>query len=116
MKIAPEDLCEGEPPEFIRYIEYTKGKEIIVLPKTQLVTAFFSIPFCDPNYFNILWKKIYDAIETNGYFVGQLFGDRDAWKDSDWVNTFSKNEVLVKLEKYELLLFHKNILKLYLKI
>lgn len=37
--------------------------------------------------------------------MGQLFGNRDAWKDSKWVNTFSKDEALERLEKYEVLLF-----------
>lgn len=77
----------------------------VVIPKSDCVMAMFSIPFCKKEFFNELWNKIYDSINVNGYFLGQLFGDRDAWKDSDWVNTFSKNEALVKLEKYELLLF-----------
>ena len=83
--------------------------ENIELPKTQILTAFFSIPFCNPSNFDKLWNKIYNAIENNGYFVGQLFGDRDAWNVVDSINTFSikrvkeylKNYKIIKLEEIE---------------
>lgn len=65
----------------------------------------FSIPFCNPLYFDTLWLHIYDSINPGGYFVGQLFGDRDAWNKTDWINTFSKEEIIKKLFKYEVLLF-----------
>ena len=46
-------------------------------------------------------------MNDNGYFVGQLFGDRDAWNVVDWVNTFSKEQVLKYLDKYEVLKFEE---------
>lgn len=67
--------------------------------------AMFSIPFCNPLYFDTLWLHIYDSINPGGYFIGQLFGDRDAWNKTDWINTFSKEEIIKKLFKYEVLLF-----------
>lgn len=76
----------------------------LIIPKSDCVIAMFSIPFCAKEYFNELWDKIYKSLNNNGYFVGQLFGDRDAWKDENWVNTFSKEEVLKKLNKYEIIL------------
>ena len=83
--------------------------EDVELPKTKLLTAFFSIPFCNPNNFDELWTKIYNSIEDNGYFVGQLFGDRDAWNVVESINTFSidkekeylKNYNIIKLEEIE---------------
>ena len=77
--------------------------EYIELPKTQLLTAFFSIPFCNPNNFDELWNKIYNSIEDNGYFVGQLFGDRDAWNVVDSINTFSIDKVKEYLKKYRII-------------
>lgn len=77
------------------------------IPKTQLVTAFFSIPFCDPNHFNTLWKKIYKAIEINGYFVGQLFGDRDAWRNNPDINTFDIEIAKNYLKDYNILHFEE---------
>lgn len=76
----------------------------LVIPKTDCVMAMFSIPFCNPLYFDKLWNQIYDSINEDGYFVGQLFGNRDAWNETNWVNTFSKDKVIKKLSKYEILL------------
>ena len=97
------DRLEDNEKSNVKFIE--SDFKDVVIPNSDCVMAMFSIPFCKKEYFEDLWNKIYDSINENGYFVGQLFGDRDAWKDSDWVNTFPKNEVLVKLEKYELLFF-----------
>ena len=77
--------------------------EDVELPKTQLLTAFFSIPFCNPNNFDELWAKIYNSIEDNGYFVGQLFGDRDAWNVVDSINTFPIDKVKEYLKKYKII-------------
>ena len=77
--------------------------EDIELPKTQMLTAFFSIPFCNPNSFDELWDKIYNSIEDNGYFVGQLFGDRDAWNVVDSINTFPIEKVKEYLKKYNII-------------
>lgn len=77
--------------------------EDIELPKTQMLTAFFSIPFCNPDNFDELWNKIYNSIEDNGYFVGQLFGDRDAWNVVDSINTFPIDKVKEYLKKYKII-------------
>jgi len=81
--------------------------EDISLPKTELITANFSIPFCLPTYFDRLWKEIYNSIVDNGYFVGQLFGDRDDWSIRKNISTFSKEEVLKLLESYNILKFEE---------
>ena len=77
--------------------------EDVELPKTQMLTAFFSIPFCNPNNFDELWNKIYNSIEDDGYFVGQLFGDRDAWNVVDSINTFPIDKVKDYLKKYRII-------------
>ena len=77
--------------------------EDVELPRTNLLTAFFSIPFCNPNNFDELWNKIYNSIEDDGYFVGQLFGDRDAWNVVDSINTFSIDKVKDYLKKYRII-------------
>lgn len=87
-----------------KLISFKEGSfENIELPKTQLLTAFFSIPFCNPNNFDELWTKIYNSIEDNGYFVGQLFGDRDAWNVVDSINTFPINKVKEYLKKFKII-------------
>lgn len=77
--------------------------EDVELPKTKLLTAFFSIPFCNPNNFDELWTKIYNSIEDNDYFVGQLFGDRDAWNVVESINTFSIDKVKEYLKNYNII-------------
>ena len=77
--------------------------ESVQLESTDAVTAFFSIPFCNPDQFDELWEKIYNSININGYFVGQLFGDRDDWKDNKLINTFTMEEVEHYLRKYKVL-------------
>ena len=79
------------------------GFEDVELPKTKLLTAFFSSPFCNPNNFDELWTKIYNSIEDNGYFVGQLFGDRDAWNVVESINTFSIDKVKEYLKNYNII-------------
>lgn len=53
--------------------------ESVELPRTRLVNASFSLPFCEPARFDDLWTRIVAAIEPGGRFAGQLFGDRDSW-------------------------------------
>lgn len=76
--------------------------EAVTLPKTSLIIAFYSIPFCSPDNFKELWNKIYESLENGGYFVGQLFGDRDAWADNKNINTFSLDEVKYLLNNYKI--------------
>lgn len=82
--------------------------EDVELSKTKLLTAFFSIPFCNPNNFYELWTKIYNSIEDNGYFVGQLFGDRDAWNVVESINTFSIDKVKEYLKNYNIIKLEEN--------
>jgi len=48
--------------------------------RIALVNASFSLPFCGPEEFDAVWKRIVDVIRGGGgRFAGQLFGDRDTW-------------------------------------
>jgi len=53
--------------------------EDLVLPSADPVYASFSLPFCPPESFPTLWRRIRSAIRPGGHFAGQLFGDRDEW-------------------------------------
>jgi len=53
--------------------------EDLVLPSTDFLYASFSLPFCLPESFPTLWRRIRRAIRPGGHFAGQLFGDRDEW-------------------------------------
>lgn len=72
-------------------------------PKVDLITSFFSLPFCEPKYFDSMWKVIFSSLNKGGYFVGQLFGDRDLWKDNKNINTFTIEKVREYLKNYEII-------------
>ncbi len=92
----------------IKHVSFIEDSfEDVILPKTELLMAFFSIPFCSPNKFDLLWNKIYKCIEINGYFIGQLFGDRDSWNIRKDINTFTIKRVKHYLEKYKILKFEE---------
>jgi tellurite methyltransferase len=55
------------------------GYEDAMLPKCELVNASFSLPFCRPETFGVVWDRIVDSLGSGGRFCGQLFGDRDEW-------------------------------------
>lgn len=52
------------------------------LPTASLIYAFNSLPFCSPEQFPALWKKIRHALSVNGRFVGTFFGDADSWSEN----------------------------------
>ena len=95
------DRLEDKEKKNITFLE--QDFETAELNKTNAVISFFSIPFCNPNNFETLWNKIYDSIEDNGYFVGQLFGERDDWKDNEQINTFTMTEIKQYLKRYRVL-------------
>lgn len=95
------DRLSDKEKQNITFIE--KDFESVELKSTDAVTAFFSIPFCNPKVFECLWDKIYNSINEGGYFVGQLFGNRDEWKDVPSINTFSIDEVKQYLKRYNVL-------------
>lgn len=43
------------------------------------ITANFSLPFCNPLYFDTMWKEIVRGLKPEGIFCGVFFGDRDDW-------------------------------------
>jgi tellurite methyltransferase len=57
--------------------------EDAALPSCDLVNASWSLPFCPPDVFGVVWERIVDALHPGGRFCGQLFGDRDEWATED---------------------------------
>lgn len=53
--------------------------EALPLPASDLVNASFSLPFCPPERFAVVWQRIVSSLRPGGRFCGQLFGDRDEW-------------------------------------
>ena len=57
----------------------------------------------DKKHANLRRKYQIWYTKVNGYFVGQLFGDRDGWKDNKLINTFTMEEVKAYLKRYKIL-------------
>jgi tellurite methyltransferase len=53
--------------------------ENVDFPEADLVSASFSLFFCDPNRFDDVWSRLTSAIRRGGRFAGELLGDRDTW-------------------------------------
>ena len=67
--------------------------EEVELRPADLVYASFSLPFCRPEKFPLLWSKIRNSLRPGGHFAGQLFGDRDEWKGARPMTFHSADEV-----------------------
>lgn len=82
---------DGEQKAFERLLHRVGGQsdrlqtqqmrfEALTLPpNVDLINASFCLPFCPPTEFPALWQTLVTALQPNGRFCGQLFGDRDSW-------------------------------------
>lgn len=59
-------------------LQHRSFEEAILTP-SLLINATFSLPFCMPHCFPLLWESIRAAIQPGGRFAGQLFGPGDTW-------------------------------------
>lgn len=48
--------------------------EELKLPKSDLIISNNALPFCNKEYFYTMWQEICNSINSNGFFVGNLFG------------------------------------------
>ena len=82
--------------------------ENIKLPKADLIISNYSLPFCNKNNFNELWKRIVESIKENGYFVGTFFGINDSWINiKDKMVFLSKDAVLELFNEFEIISFEE---------
>jgi len=66
--------------------------EDATLPSCHLVNASWSLPFCAPGVFGVVWERIVDALRPGGRFCGQLFGERDEWAIEDDMTFHTREE------------------------
>ena len=85
-------LAVDNEPEAIRWVRSVtlakyRGRletrlvsfERVRLPKSDLVNASYSLPFCPPDHFDSFWRKILASIRPRGRFAGHFFGEHDEW-------------------------------------
>ena len=86
-----------------RLATYLVSFEKLQLPKpVDLINASFSLPFCSLEAFSSLWFQILNSLVTGGRFCGHLFGERDSWRDSGLINSFTRAQVENLLKPYTL--------------
>ena len=64
-----------------------------VWPEALLVSSSFSLPFCLPDEFGRVWRKVRASLVPGGRFCGQLFGNRDEWAAESGMTFLSRHEV-----------------------
>ena len=79
----------------------------VTLPQTDLIHASLSIPFCHPDHFPALWKKITNALNPGGRFAGHFFGVNDSWADDPEMNFHTEEGVRTLLDGLEIEYFHE---------
>lgn len=99
-----EEKLNGQEKEKFRFQK--QEFENLKLEKNDLVLANFSLPFCNKNSFDKMWKTIEASILPEGYFVGNFFGINDEWAKTKTDMTFlEKGEVIKLFENFEIIEF-----------
>ena len=62
-------------------------------PKVSLVNASFALPLCPPERFAEVWQRIERSLKPGGRFAGQLFGERDQFRDEEGVTLHDRAAV-----------------------
>jgi len=73
--------------------------EDLKLPKSDLIISNNALPFCNKEYFYTMWQEICNSINSNGFFVGNLFGINDEWNTPKDKRTFLNKEQVIDLFK-----------------
>ena len=68
----------------------------------DLIYSNLSIPFCRPERFDEFWTEIIRAINVDGRFAGNLFGDKDDWADRTDTTFKTKEQVYHLFRDFEL--------------
>jgi tellurite methyltransferase len=71
-------------------------------PDADLVNAGFSLPFCVPEQFEGVWRRVVASIHPSGRFSGQLFGERDQWAGEREMTFHTRAEAEALLAGFEL--------------
>lgn len=105
-----EDIIRARLPEK-RQGNFTFKKqklENLKIPNTDLIIANFSLSFCKKEYFKLMWQKIVESINLNGYFVGTIFGINDSWnKKYRDMSFFDKEDVKRLFNKFKIIVFEE---------
>jgi len=72
------------------------------LPDADFAYAGLSLPFCAPDDFAEVWRRIAVALRPRGIFAGHFFGTRDSWAGTPDMSFQSREEVEALLAGFDL--------------
>jgi len=74
-------------------------------PKEEydIASAMFALPFTSPKHFEKVFSNIKESLKKGGIFCGQLFGDRDEWKNNSEMTFHTKEQVKKLLGDIEII-------------
>lgn len=106
---AIEALKEIVSPKFTNNLEvWCKSfEEIRFIPPCEFLYAYHTLPFCQANDIDRLWKLISDAIQPKGIFTGSFFGMNDEWVQSGKTIGTSKEKLENYLQGFEIIHYHE---------
>jgi SAM-dependent methyltransferase len=102
----PEAIARLEralPPEHRNRLQtQVVGFPQIDLPAADLLYAGLSLPFCHPEDFESVWRKVTGAVRPGGCFAGHFFGDRDGWANRGDMTFHNLAQVQALLKGFEI--------------
>jgi tellurite methyltransferase len=92
---AIQTVLDSVPADKAGYLQTRVAAfETLDLPTVDLIWAGLSLPFCPPDEFDNLWRKIGAALRPGGRFAGDFFGPRHAWSNQRAMTFHSKEAIL----------------------
>jgi SAM-dependent methyltransferase len=71
-------------------------------PRARLLNSSFALPFCAPDRFDDLWRRVVASLEGGGRFSGQLFGERDEWASNRELTFHTRTEAEALFNGFDL--------------
>lgn len=87
-------LRAAVPPDVQpRLVTHASRFEDFAWPRCDLVWSGWSLPYCTPASWPMLWRALVEALQPGGRVAADFFGPRHAWAGSDGVLTLAEGEV-----------------------
>ncbi len=102
-----EEIAKELPKEKFTYIISNFESFSFPVNKFDLVNAQYALPFIKPEVFANVFHGIVSSIKANGILVGQLFGNRDEWKNKENMNFHTREEAKAMLSDLTILYFEE---------
>jgi trans-aconitate methyltransferase len=102
-------LTDSAPVEHMHLLQtqVSPFEQLSNLPASDLINASYSLPFCAPDHFKVLWQAVTSSLRQRGRFAGNLFGDRDGWAHDTRMNFHTRAQVELLLQPFKVEHLHE---------